>query len=278
VAETTSRLSLLLLFRTVAEELSFRKAADIVGVSPATVSRRIAELERALAVQLLVRTTRLVELTQAGGQLLEDIKAPIQALDEAATTASAMRDEMDGVVRVATTYTLAETILVPLIPLIHAQQPELRLELVLDEEVIDIRDRSVDIALRIGVLTDPTLIARKLGSDSIYYYASPDAGPNPPLIAYSEDIVDSQKPQLIAKDMRILYKLVRRGFGGAWLPAILCHEDELSGKLLRYPERGCHNFTISLVYHANRFIPRRTLYVMDVITEHVAQRKPGRCQ
>ncbi len=61
MSETIDRLSLLLLFRTVAETRSFRKAADIARVSPATVSRRIAELERRMDVQLFVRTTRKVK-------------------------------------------------------------------------------------------------------------------------------------------------------------------------------------------------------------------------
>ena len=266
MSETINRLGLLLLFRTVAELRSFRKAADIARVSPATVSRRIAELERRMDVQLFVRTTRQVYLTDAGSRLFDETKGPVQQLEDATNMVSNMRDTMNGEVRIATTFTIAETVLVPLIPSIYHREPGIRIELLLDEDVIDIRGQNIDFALRIGKVADPTLIARKVGTDRLSYFTAPRAGPSPPLLSYGDREFEPEMPQLRAKDMRLLFKLVTNGFGGAWLPDSLCAEAEKTGKLIRHTTRTATDFELFLVYHANRFIPRRVQFVMDTIT------------
>jgi DNA-binding transcriptional LysR family regulator len=266
MSETINRLGLLLLFRTVAELCSFRKAADIARVSPATVSRRIAELERRMDVQLFVRTTRQVLLTDAGTRLFNDTKGPVQQLEDATNRVSNMRDTMNGEVRIATTFTIAETVLLPLIPSIYQQESGIRINLVLDEDVIDIRGQNIDFALRIGKIADPTLIARKIGTERLGYFSAPQAGPSPPLLSYGDREFEPEAPQLRAKDMRLLAKLVKGGFGGAWLPDSLCVDAESAGILTRDTTRPAAEFELFLVYHANRFIPRRVQFVMDMVT------------
>ncbi len=265
MSETINRLGLLLLFRTVAETRSFRKAADIARISPATVSRRIAELERRMDVQLFVRTTRQVYLTDAGSRLFEDTKAPVQQLEDATNTVSNMRDTMNGEVRIATTFTVAESVLVPLIPSIYQQEPGIRFDLVLDEKVIDIRGQNIDFALRIGKIADPTLIARKVGIGRLAYFAAPRDGPPPPLLSYGDRDFEPELPHLRANDMRLLFKLVAQGFGGAWLPDTMCADAENAGDLIRHANLPATEFELFVVYHANRFIPRRVQFVMDAI-------------
>jgi len=276
MSETINRLSLLLLFRVVAEQRSFRKAADIARISPATVSRRIAELERQLGVQLFVRTTRKVYLTEAGSRLFGDTKVPIQQLEDATVRASNMRDVMSGVVRITTTFTIAETILVPIIPGLHRSEPGIRIELLLDEDVIDIRDQNIDFAIRTGNIADPTLIARKVGTDNISYFSVPGSGLNAPLLSYGGKELEPQTPQLRAKDMRLLLQLVAAGFGGAWLPETLCARDVQAGKLVQDATRPSFQYELFVVYHANRFIPRRTRFVMDAVAGFCAEFKRGK--
>jgi len=257
-------------FETVATLQSFRGAAEQLRTSPATISRKIAALERSVGVQLILRTTRKLALTEAGEQLFEDIRRPLGRLRAATRQASALRDEMAGLVRLTTTYTVAETLVLPIIPEIHKTYPELRIELHLAESIVDIRDHQFDLAVRLGELRDPTLIARKIGSDCIAFYSAPEAGKSPPILSYGDREFEPAKPVLRTRDMRMLHQLVRRGFGGAWLPDGLCREDLATGLLQRDGQREVFEFDAYLVYHANRFMPRRTQYVMDQI---IAQAK-----
>ncbi len=252
------------IFHAVARARSFRGAADQLKTSQATVSRRIAELESVLGIQLLVRTTRKVHLTDIGTHLLSDIKAPIAELSEAIQKATNARDTMDGVVRITTTHTIAQTVIIPLVAQMHDEQPNISLELLLDETVLDIRDKSIDFAVRTGKLTDPTLITRKISSDRISYFSAPDAGPNPPILSYGEAEFEPVRPKLRVNDMRMLLDLLKQGFGAAWLPEVLVAQAGKTG-LIRDSSKPSFKFDCNIVYHANRYIPRRTRYVMDTI-------------
>ncbi len=252
------------IFHCVAKAKSFRAAAEQLKTSPATVSRRIAELESSLQAQLLVRTTREVYLTDVGEQLFDDTKASMQALFLATKKAANSHDEMAGLVRITATYTIAETVILPLIPQMHVEQPDIRLELMLDESVLDIRDKSIDFAVRVGKLTDPTLIARKIGTDRVSYFCAPSAGSNPPILSYGLPEFEPVPPKLVVKDMRMLLDLLKQGFGAAWLPEMLVAQAKNSG-LVRDTNKPSFNFDGYIVYHANRYISRRTRYVMDNI-------------
>jgi len=259
-------ISNLITFQIVAKNASFRKAASALKTSPATISRRITELEGTLGVQLLVRTTRKVYLTDVGKQLLKDSQAALRQLEYATRRAANSSDHMAGLVRIATTYTSAETLILPLIPQIYENEPTIRIELLLNEAVIDIRDQNIDFAIRFGHLADPTLIARRIGSDQISYYCAAEAGPNPPLLSYGNKDLEPSKPVLRVSDMRMLLDLLSRGFGGAWLPKTLVASAKTTG-LICDLSKPSFSFDAYIVYHANRFIPRRTRYVMDQIIE-----------
>ncbi len=147
---------------------------------------------------------------------------------------SNMRDTMSGEVRIATTFTVAESALVPLIPVIYQQEPGIRFDLILDEKVVDIRGQNIDFALRIGKIADPTLIARKVGTGTLAYFTTPQDGPPPPLLSYGDRDFEPVAPHLRANDMRLLFKLVSRGFGGAWLPDDMCADAENADTLIRH--------------------------------------------
>jgi len=251
---------------------SFRKAAIYLQTSPATVSRRISALEATLGAQVFVRTTRKVYLTDIGKTLLANSQQPMLALQGALNRAASSIDEMQGLVRIAATYTIAETNILPVIAQIHHSHPDIKVELLLDESVVDIRDQHIDFAIRIGDLTDPTLISRKLGQDRICYITSPEAGPNPPLLSYGEPEFEPRPPVLRVKDMRLLRTMVKSGFGAAWLPLSLCADDLRSGALVCDESQPEFEFDGFLIYHANRYMPRRTRYVMDEIITYRTNR------
>ncbi len=257
-------------FQTVAKLGNFRKAAEALKTSPATVSRRISELEELLDAQLFVRTTRKVQLTDIGIQLLKDAEMPVRQLVQATKQAASGRDELAGLVRIATTYTICETHILPVLPKIYETHPEIRVELILNENVIDIRDQNIDFALRAGNLTDPTLIARKICTDTLAYYTATNAPLPQPFIAYIETQIAPDTSQILVRDMRSIHSMVRQGFGGSWLPVLLCAADEKAGILKRHFDKQEFIFDFHIVFHANKFIPRRTRIVMDAVADFAA--------
>lgn len=253
-------------FQTVANLGSFRKSAEVLRTSPATVSRRISELEALLDVQLFVRTTRNVYLTAIGEQLLSDTQTPVRQLVAAANQAANARDELAGLVRIATTHTICETHILPILPALYEAHPEIRVEISLNEKVVDIRDQNIDFALRAGRIKDPTLIARKICTDCIAVY-SRTGTENKPYIEYAQDVMTFGTPQIQVQDMRIIHSMVRKGFGTAWLPVSLCAQDEKDGLLRRHTDIDPIEFVFHIVFHANRYIPQRTRIVMDAIAD-----------
>lgn len=248
---------------SVVEAGSFRAAARVLRTSPATVSRRVAALEHALGAELIQRTTRQFFLTDAGARLVAEARGPLANLKRALDEVSDGAERIAGVVRVAATYTAAETLVLPIMADLYRDYPDIRVELDLDEAFVDIRARAVDLAIRIGKLNDPAMIARKLGTDHVACYRSPEAGEAAPILSYGDAEFEPEPPVFRARDMRLLHKLVCAGFGAAWLPDSLCRDALKSGQLVRDARRGVHAFDAYLVRHANRQMPRRVRIVMD---------------
>lgn len=161
------------LFVEVARARSFRKAAEVVGMPNSTLSRRISELEKAIGLRLLHRTTRKLELTEAG-QLYYARSKPI--VDEARLVheqLGEMLEQPGGVLRVSLPVDFATLYLTPLIVDFAAQYPGIRFEFDLTPRRVDLVTEPYDVAIRMGELTDSGLIARLIGRHSRYLYASP---------------------------------------------------------------------------------------------------------
>lgn len=258
--ETMSDLAVLV---SVVDNGSFRAAAQVLRTSPATVSRRVAALEQALGSELIQRTTRQLFLTDAGARLVAEARGPIASLERALGEVSDSAEQIAGMVRIATTYTVAKTLVLPILSELYRDYPDIRVELDLDESFVDIRARTVDLAIRVGELNDSAMIARKLGTDHVAFYRSPQAGKSPPILSYGDAEFEPEPPVFRARDMRLLHELVRAGFGAAWLPNSLCCKDLASGRLVRDSHRGVHTFDAYLVRHANRQLPQRVRIVME---------------
>ncbi|HHC29898.1 MAG TPA: LysR family transcriptional regulator [Rhodobacterales bacterium] len=258
--ETISDLSV---FLAVVEAGSFRAAAEDLRSSPATVSRRVAALESALGTELIQRTTRQFFLTDAGARLVPEARGPLASLKRAMGEVSDGAERIAGVVRIAATHTVAETLVLPILAGLYRDYPDLRLELDLSEAIVDIRARAVDLAIRIGDLRDPTMVARKLGTDHVAFYTGPNAGGDGPILSYGDAEFEPEPPLLRARDMRMLKTLVRQGLGGAWLPDSLCREDLAAGRLRRDAGKTVFAFDAYIVRHANRQLPRRVRIVME---------------
>ena len=162
-----------LIFVKVVELGSFISAAKALRLPKTTVSRKVQELETRLGAQLLHRTTRKLGLTEAGNVYYEHCQRIARELDEAESAVGQLQGGPRGWLRITTPYSLGTTWIAPLIGEFHARHPEVRVEMVLNNEPLDLIEKEIDVALRVGALPDSNLIARKLAVFRTQIYASP---------------------------------------------------------------------------------------------------------
>jgi DNA-binding transcriptional LysR family regulator len=162
-----------LVFVKVVEHGSFISAANALRLPKTTVSRRVQDLETRLGAQLLHRTTRKLGLTEAGSVYYEHCQRIARELDEAESAVGQLQGGPRGWLRMTAPYSIGITWIAPLLGEFHAQHPEVRVEMVLSNEPIDLIDQEIDVALRGGALPDSNLVARRLSVFRTQVYASP---------------------------------------------------------------------------------------------------------
>lgn len=160
-------------FTRVAQLKSISKAALVLELPKSTVSRKIGLLEKRLGVTLLARTTRAVSLTDAGKRFLEHSANALVELEQAEEEAHVGRRSLRGKLRLTAPVEFAIGPFMELMTQFSQEHPEVELDLIFTERVVDLVTEGVDIAIRIGVLEDSTLIHRGLGSLESLIVASP---------------------------------------------------------------------------------------------------------
>ncbi len=161
------------LFVEVVKARSFRRAAEAIGMPTSTLSRRISQLEKALGLRLLHRTTRKVELTEAGQLYFDRCKHIVEEARLAHEQLGALHAQPCGVLRVSLPTDFAILILAPLFAEFSALYPGITFDLDLTPRTVDLVSEPFDLAIRIGELSDSTLIARLLARLPGHLYASP---------------------------------------------------------------------------------------------------------
>jgi DNA-binding transcriptional LysR family regulator len=160
-------------FVRVVELESFTAAANQLGLPKSSVSRTVARLEEELGVRLLQRTTRKLHLTDAGHAYYERARIALAGLEEAASAATDMSTVPRGVVRVTAPNDLGVLNLAEIVLRFSQKFPLVHLELSLTSRFVDLVAEGFDLAVRAGKLTDSTLVARKIGSDTLGLFAAP---------------------------------------------------------------------------------------------------------
>lgn len=161
------------LFLVITETRSLTQAARRLDISPMAVSRRLAALEKDLGTRLLQRTTRSVSLTQEGHEFLVYARALAEAEAGARALFSPQTQGAVGLLRVTVPSGFGRRNILPLIPDLLSANPELRIDLQLTEDVVDMVNRGIDVAIRIAPLRDSNLIAKKLTDNPRVICASP---------------------------------------------------------------------------------------------------------
>lgn len=161
------------LFVRVVETGSFSTAARDLKVGQPAISKTIAALEDRLGVRMLVRSTRRLSPTEAGMAFYERALRAITEANEADAAAQGVGSGLEGRLRVCSPVTFGRLHLVPKLGTFLDTHPKLRLELVMDDRVVDLVAENIDAAIRLGTLTDSSLKARKLAQADRYVVASP---------------------------------------------------------------------------------------------------------
>ncbi len=278
-----TRIDRMLCFAAVADRGSFTAAAAALGCSKAHVSRQVAELERALGAQLLLRTTRRLSLTPLGHRYAEQAARLRAVYDEAQQVIAAERDEVRGLLRITAATTFGEVFLVDLIYAFQQRYPQVEVELDTSIQTHDLLDGRYDFAFRLSRTLEERLVARAIGLIREVPVASPsllaahgaprrpaDLAPLPALrnshfrddpewvfVRGRESETVRLRSPLAINNFSALQRAAERGVGIARLPQYLVAAAVDAGRLLRLlPDWDLAQQPIYLV-HPQRRHPTR---------------------
>ena len=276
---------------------SFAAAARALDWAPSQVTRAVAALEAQLGARLMNRTTRRMTLTQAGAAYVEKVGAALAELDHAAEEVRSSASEVRGTVRLTASVAFGQAAVVPLLAELHARHPQLQLDLVFSDGVVDLVAERVDLALRLGPSVDPSLIGVRLAPVRYRAVASPaylkaSGRPRRPADLAQCECLRFSLPGfrtlwrfraadgsvedvrvagwLVAASALALHRGALDGLGPTLLAEWLVQEDIAHGRLVDlFPrhEATATNFDshVWLVYASRAHQPRRVRAVIDFL-------------
>ena len=262
----------MLYFAEVVERGGFAAAGRHLGIPKSKLSRRVAELETRLGVRLLQRTTRKLSVTEVGEVYLRHCLAMRDAAEAAAEAVEQVQTEPRGTIRIACPVTLAQSTVGPIMALVLARHPQVRVDMRVSNRVVDLVEEGVDVALRVRPSLDDSgsLVVKKLGETNTFLVASPlqlERQGQPTAIAdlarmdtISMSAVDGRatlvllgpggavhtlvhQPRYVADDLLTLKFAALQGTGMCFLPDYMCRRELEQGDLVHVlpgwaPPRG----------------------------------------
>ncbi|WP_437683543.1 LysR family transcriptional regulator [Sorangium sp. So ce131] len=286
-------------FTRVVQAGSFTRAARELGMPKSTVSRKVAELEARLGAQLLRRTTRKLSLTDVGAVYFERCARVVAELEDADRIAAQSQAGPRGRLRISAPPNfgflggaLADYLRV---------HPEVSVELVCTDRMVDLVAEGFDAALRFGVPSDTSLVARRVGVLPRYLVAAPAylarrGAPRAPADLADHDALVFHgarpgeppgarwvlhrgprraevhvTPRAIANSLDALHHLALAGLGLAMLPALRCERDLGEGRLARVLEEWSPvDAALYVVYPGTRHLSPKVKVFLDLVRERMA--------
>lgn len=286
-----------LVFVRVVQAGSFSRAAKRLNMPVSTVSRRVAELEGELGVPLLMRTTRSLRITDVGQAYFEHGVKIATEMELAESIATNLQSIPQGTLKITAASDFGNKFLGKIVCDYLKINPRVKAEIVLTDRVVDLVAEGFDLAIRMGELSDSSLVAKKIGSLNMQLYASPAfvkqyGEPTVPAdlskfecIRFTGDedsdewMLKSQKGEKSVKvsgrvstnDMALLRSFVLAGEGIAFMPHFLCADDVKSGKLKILMKDWALSYgAISVVYPGQRFLLPKVRAFVDHLTRSCA--------
>jgi DNA-binding transcriptional LysR family regulator len=160
-------------FVYVSENESFTLAAKKMAISTAQVSRQVSALEQRLNIKLFYRTTRKVSLTEEGHVFYQHCRSVLDGLDAAERAVTNLQSKPQGKIKLTVPVTYGEQYILPLVNDFLKLYPEVSIFAYLSNKQVDLIDEGYDLAIRLGKLSDSSMMAKKLGQRKKYVCASP---------------------------------------------------------------------------------------------------------
>lgn len=281
-------------FHAIVEAGSFSGAADRLGMAPPMVSKHMARLERALGSRLLHRTSRSMSLTEAGTTFYELGRQAMELLDVAVTSVDRGQVAPRGELRISAPAWCATPRFAALLVEYRRTFPEVRLDLHLNNHLVDIVAEGFDMALRTTAEPAPQLIARPLCQITFPLVATPaflatqdaeaaETSRAMPIVtpnyhpyehfksALEESLRQRIDPVMKSSDSTLSYQMVLAGMGAAVLPSWLVADDLACGRLVRLPSGPDFTGTLFAVYASRRHMPLKLRSFIDFLVAHLAQ-------
>ena len=287
-------------FAEVAERGGFAAASRALGIPKSRLSRRVAELEERLGVQLMQRSTRRLSLTPAGETFLRHSAAVRDAAQAATEAVAQVHTEPCGLVRLSCPVTIAHSGLGQLLPRFMERYPAVRIDMRVMNRPVDLIEEGIDIALRVrpAIEDSATLVAKVLGTSRAVLVVKPELlqrlGPvNTPAdlerlqtVAMSasgegrsewrlegpngEIHVHLHTPRYVADDLAMLQLAALEGVGAALLPDYMCRADLEAGRLAKLlPGWGPAPVIAHMVFPARRAMVPAIRRLIDFLAEHL---------
>lgn len=291
-------LAALTAFVEAANGNNFSRAAERLGIKASTVSRYIKDLEQDLGIALFNRSTRTLHLTEGGQTFLHHARKVLTELDHAKAATSALNQHPRGVLKLNVPPAFARHHLLPILGSFLERFPEIKVDLMLEEARVNLINSGVDLAIRIGVLPDSNLKARRIAEEQMVLCVSPSFSEtrSPPLTADQLDtypLICGMAPsidiafvragervelalttELRINDLDAQLIAAENGLGMALLPNWLAAESLKEGRLVRWLPEWNPQLTLApaclwFVYPPKRIVSSKVRCFIDFIVERI---------
>ena len=284
-------------FAGVVEAGSFTKAAERLELSKSFVSKQVSQLEAELGTRLLHRTTRKLSLSDEGTRFYSHCKFIMLEADNARAEIVESQNNPRGKIRIATPQSLIITDVGQVLLRFQKEYPDIDLDVIVSGEFVDLVEKGIDLALRIGKLEDSMLVSRRLVGCTFQVVASPhyidkQGKPNFPkeltqhnCLLYSESRVKHSWPfhmpngesimvkaqgNLTCNDGHLIVNAALQGLGIGFGPSFLFKKHLDAGTLCLLLPDYQQPTAISALYPLNRNLPRRVRVLIDFLAENLS--------
>ncbi|MBX2806370.1 MAG: LysR family transcriptional regulator [Hyphomicrobiales bacterium] len=276
---------------------SFAAAARAHGLDPSSVSRTVSQAERELGIRIFQRTTRNFSPTEAGERLLERLGPLLDEFDRTRADIRSEQSQLNGMVRLTASVAYGHTCILPLLEKFREDFPELRLELILTDDKLDLVRERIDIAVRLGPFVEGDVICSKLCGTQYRVCASPAYLARAPALKKPADLTNhaallfalggfrtrwmfkrdnkriteiSVEGSFIISNALSLHAAARSGLGPVLLADWLIGDDIEQGRLIDvFPDYDVTATTFEtaawIVYPSRSYVPARVRKTIDFL-------------
>lgn len=283
-------------FTLVVETGSFSAASERLDISRAATSKYVSQLEAQLGVRLLNRTTRHVSMTESGQMYFERCREMLHLMEEADDMVTGMSTMPKGTLRISAPSVFAHRHLVPLLGEFNQLYPEVKMEIMVSERVVDLVDEGYDLAIRIAYQHDGELIARRLTSCMHVLVASPDYLKTAPVLETPADLQQHAcmlysftqnntwplekngqdypvkiSPVITSNNPEVLLEAAIAGMGITIMPTFIAYEAIRSGQLQTVlNDYTLLNLDIHAVYASRHHLPAKIRTFIDFLKTRIS--------